>query len=476
MLSFEDYVSRDSTGLAEGICKGHFTAAEVTDAAIARAEAVNPKVNAIAAPLFDRARAAAVGPLTGPLAGVPWAMKDMYQTIEGAPLTNGSRAFAGEVGKADAELTRRYRRAGLNILATSTAPEFALAAVTESTLYGQTRNPWDLTRTSGGSSGGASALVAAGVLPSAHATDGGGSIRGPAACCGLFGLKPSRGRVPVAPGRTEGWNGCSTTHAVTRSVRDSALLLDVSHGREPGSRYDAPAPKGTFAEAAARDPGRLRIAVHFETRSVNHPDPACVAAVESAVQLCEDLGHIVERAAPPIDLDTLAQAFGIGVLSSLAVAVKNRALALGRAEINDLLEQATVEYIAYAARMTATMILNANDVFMAAALKMALFQETYDVILTPTMGKPAILLGVGSMLQPASAFDAGTGPFSCYTSIYNNTGQPAMSVPLYWTDQDLPVGVQFAGRIGEEELLLSLAHQLEQARPWFDRRPALDAS
>jgi Asp-tRNA(Asn)/Glu-tRNA(Gln) amidotransferase A subunit family amidase len=472
MLSFEDYVAADAIAWAERVRKGEVSQLELIEAAIARAEAVNPQINAIAAPVFERARDAAKAGLTGPLAGVPWAMKDMYQTVEGVPLTNGSRAFKGVVGQSDAELTRRYKAAGLNIMATSTAPEYALAAATESTLYGQTKNPWDLTRTSGGSSGGASALVAAGVMPAAHATDGGGSIRGPASCTGLFGLKPSRGRVPVAVGRTEGWNGCSTTHAVTRSVRDSALILDLSHGPELGSRYVAPPPKGTYLEAASRDPGKLRIAVHFQTRSVNKAEPDCVAAVESAAKLCEELGHTVERIAPPIDFDALAQAFGIGVLTALAVAVKDRAHALGRPDINDLLEQTTVEYCAYAEQMTAQMVMNSNNIFMTAALRMAEFQQTYDVILTPTMGQPPVPLGQASMTGSAAHFDAGTGPFSCYTSIYNCTGQPAMTVPLHWAGI-LPIGVQFAGRIGEEELLFSLAHQLEQARPWFDRRPAL---
>lgn len=476
MLSFDDYVAGDAVAWAGRIRAGEVSAAEVTEAAIARAEAVNPAINAIAAPLFDRARAAAAGPLDGPLAGVPWVMKDLYQTIEGVPLTNGSRAYAGEVGKVDSELTRRYRAAGLNIMATSTAPEFALAATTESTLYGQTRNPWDLGRTPGGSSGGAAALVAAGVVPAAHATDGGGSIRGPASCCGLFGLKPSRGRVPIAPGRTEGWLGCSTTHAVSRSVRDSALLLDLSHGPEPGSRYVAPPPTGSFAAAADRAPGRLRIAFHSQSRNGLTPDPDCLAALEDAAKLCESLGHIVEPVAPPVDIDALSMALGIGVLSSLAVAVNNRAGALGRTSIEDLLEQVTVEYVAIAERFTAQHILLANDIFMTTALQMAQFQEDWDLILTPTMGRPPIPIGAGSMLQPSAGFDAATGPFSCYTAIYNATGQPAVSVPLYWSEEGLPIGVQFAARLGEEELLFSLGRQLEEARPWFGRRAPVGAA
>ncbi|MBV9539828.1 MAG: amidase, partial [Alphaproteobacteria bacterium] len=373
----------------------------------------------------------------------------------------------------DTELVKRFKRAGLNIFCTSTAPEFAISATTESTLHGLTRNPYDLTRTSGGSSGGASALVAAGVLPAAHATDGGGSIRGPAFCCGLFGLKPSRGRVPIAPGRTEGWLGCSTSHAVTRSVRDSALLLDVTHGPEPGSRYVAPPPRGTYLDATKRPPGKLRIAYHWQTRADTAADPDCIAAVEDAARLCAELGHIVEPAAPTLDYFGLARAFGVGVLTAVAAAVDGRAAELGRENIDDLLEETTREYAKYARAMTALQLNAANGAFMQAAESIARFQETYDVILTPTMGKPAVKLGVAALMQPAALCDAGHLGYSSFTAIYNQTGQPAMNVPLHWNADGLPVGVQFAGRIGGEELLFSLAAQLEQARPWFNRRPAL---
>jgi Asp-tRNA(Asn)/Glu-tRNA(Gln) amidotransferase A subunit family amidase len=377
------------------------------------------------------------------------------------------------MGKSDAELVRRYKRAGLNIFCASTAPEFAISATTESTLHGLTRNPWDLSRTSGGSSGGASALVSAGVLPAAHATDGGGSIRGPASCCALFGLKPSRGRVPIAPGRTEGWFGCSTGHAVTRSVRDSAVLLDVAQGPEAGSRYVAPPPQDTFLAATQRAPGKLRIAYHWDTRPSVTPDPECIAAVEAAARLCADLGHGVEQAAPKLDYDDLARAFGRAVLTAVAAAVDARAAELGVESVDDLLEQTTREYAAYARTVSALQLNAANTSFMSAALAVAQFQQTYDVILSPTMGRPPVPLGVASLMQPAAACDAGTIPYSCFTALQNQTGQPAMTVPLHWTKDGLPIGVQFAGRIGEEELLLSLAAQLEAAKPWFRLRPPL---
>ncbi len=473
MLAFDDYVKADLVTWSERLKAREVSAAELMDAAIARAEAVNPAINAIAVRIYDEARARASRPTDGVLAGMPWVLKDVSQTMAGVRLTNGSRAFQDYTGKEDSELVRRFRRAGLNIFCTSTAPEFALAATTESTLHGLTRNPWNLNHTSGGSSGGASALVAAGVVPAAHATDGGGSIRGPASCCGLFGLKPSRGRVPIAPGRTENWFGCSTSHAVTRSVRDSALLLDVTHGPERGSRYTAPAPKGSFSDAVGRDPGRLRIAFHWDTRPGVVPDKECIAAVESAAKLCADLGHHVEQAAPKLDHENLARAFGRAVLVSVATTVHARARALGVESIDDLLEQTTREYVAYAAHMNAESLNVANDAFMSAALVLSEFQDTYDIIISPTMGRPPVALGVASLMQPSALCDAGTIPFSCFTALYNQTGQPAMSVPLHWSADGLPVGVQFAARIGEEELLFSLAAQLEKARPWFDRRAPL---
>jgi Asp-tRNA(Asn)/Glu-tRNA(Gln) amidotransferase A subunit family amidase len=397
-------------------------------------------------------------------------MKDLYQTIEGVPVTNGSRAFAGVVGQSDSLLVQRYRAAGVNIVCTSTTPELAISATTESTLYGATRNPWDLARTSGGSSGGASALVAAGVLPAAHATDGGGSIRGPASCCGLFGLKPSRGRVPIAPGRTEGWGGCSTTHAVTRSVRDSAVLLDLAHGAEPGSRYVAPPPRAAFADAVEREPGQLRIAFNWRTRAGVEPDPVCIEAVRDAARLCEDLGHIVEEAAPDLDDERLARSFGLVVVVSAAVAASRRAKALGLTALDQHFEPVTAEYVEIAKRVSAERYAVANDRFMAAALTVSEFQETYDVILTPTMGRPPVEIGAACLMQTAEAYAAATLPFSCFTALQNQTGQPAMTVPLFWSGDSLPIGVQFAGRLGEEELLFSLAAQLERARPWFARR------
>lgn len=468
-MNFEDYVAQDAIGLAGLIKSRAVSAREVLEAAISRTEAVNPRVNAVVERLYDRARTAADTGLDGPLAGVPWSVKDLGHEIEGVRLTSGSRGFADYVAAADSESVRRMRAAGLNIFATSTSPEFGLTVTTESTLNGQTRNPWDLTRIAGGSSGGAAAMVAAGMIPAAHATDGGGSIRVPAACCGLFGVKPSRGRTPVAVGRTEGWNGLGVSHAVTRSVRDSAALLDAFSGPETGSRYVAPPPKGTFLEAAGRPPGRLRIALQLSPASGVPVDPVCADAAREVARLCEDLGHTVEEAAPRLDGEALGRAMFAVVALHTAATFAARGRALGREMTPDDMEETTCGFVQLARGMAPTALIDADSAFMTAAIAVAEFQKTFDLILTPVLAKPPLKLGEVALNQPAAAQGAAFTAFCPFTALANQTGQPAMSVPLVWSE-GLPIGVQFAARLGEEETLFSLAHQLEQVRPWFDRR------
>ena len=469
-LSFEDYRRHDALGLARLIRDGEVSAAEVAEAAITRAVAVNASINAIVEPLYDRARQKALHPGDGPFAGVPWAVKDLNHPIKGVRMTSGSRAFRDYVADHDGESVRRFEAAGLNIVCTSTSPEFGLTTTTESTLHGQTRNPWDLTRTAGGSSGGSAALVAAGVMPAAHATDGGGSIRVPASCCGLVGLKVSRGRTPVGDGKTEGWNGLGVSHAVTRTVRDTAALLDAHHGPELGSRYVAPPPEqGTFLEAVTRAPGRLRIAVQTAPFSGAAVDPDCIKALTAAAKLCETLGHHVEEAQPELDGETLGRAMGRLVGIHSAVAMDARAKVLGRALAEDDMEEATWTMVQLGRSVTAMELAEADNAFMAAAIAMARFQETYDVVLAPTLAQPPQKLGVVALSQPLQAYGAAIGAFSPFTAIHNQTGQPSISLPLHWSGDNLPIGVQFAGRIGAEALLLSLAGQLEQAQPWFDR-------
>jgi Asp-tRNA(Asn)/Glu-tRNA(Gln) amidotransferase A subunit family amidase len=396
-------------------------------------------------------------------------MKDLGHPIEGVRLTGGSRAFADFIGVRDAVSVCRYRAAGLVIVCTTTTPEFGLTTTTESRLHGPTRNPWDLQRSAGGSSGGAAALVAAGALPAAHATDGGGSIRIPAACCGLVGLKVSRGRTPVGEDRTEGWSGLGVSHAVTRSVRDSAALLDACQGPEAGSRYVAPPSSEPYAAALSRPPPRLRIAVQTTAPNGAPVHPDCAEAVADAARLCADLGHEVEEAQPDIDGAGLAAAMGLVVAVHTAATLDARAAALSRPITEEDVEEATFALYQMGRAAPATALITADMAFMAAAIAVARFQETYDIILSPTLAEPPAPLGKVTLDQSLEAFSAIIGAYSPFTALQNQTGQPAINLPLYWSSSGLPIGVQFAGRLGAEDLLLSLAAELEFARPWFSR-------
>ena len=479
MIDPLDYMAMDATALASGIADKTLSAGEVLQAAIDRCEAVNPMLNALASRCYEPARAEAQRPAHGPFGGVPWVVKDLGHPIAGAPLTSGSRAFRDVRGTQDAESIRRFRAAGLTIFATSTTPEFGLTVTTESNLYGPTRNPWDLQRSAGGSSGGSAALVAAGVVPAAHATDGGGSIRIPASCCGLFGLKPSRGRTPVGFGRTEGWSGLGVSHAVTRSVRDSASLLDATAGVEPGSRYTAPLPYATrFAGALERTPAALlgrvpRVALMVEPFNGVAVHPECEAAVRSAARLCGDLGFEVEEARPQLDGRTLGLGMVAVVGAHTASVIDAREQTLGRRLHDDELEVATWELVQAGRALKATDLIAADLAFMTAAIAVADFQTRYDLILSPTLAAPPAALGAMSLDQSASAYGAAVAAYSPYTAVYNQTGAPAMSVPLHWTADGLPVGTQFAARIGEEALLFCVAAELERARPWACRRPPI---
>ena len=440
MISFDEYATFDATALAEAVRRRSLSAAEVLEAAIARAEAVNPALNAIASRLYEPARRQAAHLVEGAFAGVPWAVKDLGHPIAGAPLTNGSRAFRDAVGSQDAELIGRFRTAGLATFATSTSPEFGLTVTTESTLYGPTRNPWNLERSAGGSSGGAAALVAAGVLPAAHATDGGGSIRIPASCCGLFGLKPSRGRTPVGLGRTEGWNGLGVSHAVTRSVRDSAALLDATSGREAGSRSDAPNVYGAgFLDSLQGDPAahlrrRARVAVMLEPFSDVPVHGECQAAALEAARLCEELGLDVEEARPALDGQALGRGMMAVVSAQTAATINAREDELGRKLRQEELEIATWELVAIGRSLKATDLIAADLAFMAAAEALGRFQERFDLILSPTLAAPPVRLGKVSLDQSAADYGAAVGAYSPFTAVYNQTGAPAMSVPLHWSE------------------------------------------
>jgi len=467
----------DALGLAELVRKGDVTGEVLLDRAIARIEAVNPAINAVVLKHYDLAREQlrATAPI-GPFAGVPFLLKDLNVGLAGTVTTEGSRAFADAVATTDTTLPRRAKAAGLTIFGKTASPEFGLTVSTESALWGRTRNPWNLEHIAGGSSGGAAAAVAARILPIAHASDGGGSIRIPAACCGVFGLKPSRGRVPSDIGRGVGWNGLSTQHAVSISVRDSAALLDALAGPEPGDSIVPPPPDGSFLTAVARAPKALRIGLVEATPTGVPVHPDCREAVQDVAHLLEQLGHHVEIASLDLDGMRLAKGLQASVAVDVASRLDRRAAQLGRVVREDEVEPVTWAMARRGRVVTAQAYADARAVFDGAAATVGLAFQTYDLILQPTVAEPPGLLGrLG--LSPESFADYGQAlaAFSPYTAIHNEIGVPAMSVPLCWNAAGLPIGVMFVAPFGAEALLFSLAGQLEAARPWADRRPPVCA-
>jgi Asp-tRNA(Asn)/Glu-tRNA(Gln) amidotransferase A subunit family amidase len=476
MGAFSEYDRYDAVGLAELVRRREVTPDELLNAAIARAETSNPAVNAICLPMYEEAKAALAGGLhEGPFTGVPFLLKDLYAMVAGAPLTNGSALFADFVPDRDSELVVRYRRAGLVVFGRTSSPELGLCYTTEPRLYGPTRNPWNLDRVAGGSSGGAAAAVAAGIVPAAHASDGGGSIRVPASCCGLFGLKPTRGRNPAGPLLGEGWAGMSTAHAITRSVRDSAALLDASSGPDVGDPYWAPPPARPFADEVGADPGRQRIAVSAEPPNGAAVHADCVAAMEDAARLCADLGHHVEPATPPHEPEAMDEATSAIVGANVRATIEQRAAVLGREPSADDVERMTWALAELGTSVDGAAYVKAIQTLHGIGRRIAHWFLDYDVLLTPTLAKPPILIGALDMMtEDREAYRDQIRSFVAFPVLSNVTGAPAMSVPLYWNAEGLPIGVQVVGRFGDEATLFRLAAQLEAARPWADRRPPLD--
>jgi Asp-tRNA(Asn)/Glu-tRNA(Gln) amidotransferase A subunit family amidase len=406
---------------------------------------------------------------------VPFLLKDLGISLKGTITTHGSRFFQDHVASLNSTLVERYRRAGLVIFGKTHSPEFGGSPSSESVLFGATRNPWNLERSAGGSSGGTAAAIAAGIVPAGHASDGGGSIRIPASCCGLFGMKPTRGRVPLGPPDFETRNGLAVAHAITRSVRDSAALLDISQGADFGDPVLAPRRVGPYSKEVGAPVGRLRIALMREPTIPFPVDPECLKAVDGAARLCESLGHAVEEAAPVFDLQELYMGFGVSTDVVTAMKVSAREKELGRSVEESELEPLTWQRLQRGRKATAVDHVRARKAFHLATRVMAEFQRRYDVVLSPTMATQPAKLGVLALTNDVEAFNREATGASAFTMLFNATGQPAMSVPLHWSTQDLPVGVMFAGRFGDEALLYRLAAQLEAKRPWKDRRPSLRA-
>jgi amidase len=463
----------DGLGLAELVRRREVSPKELLDAAIARVETLNPTLNAVVTRMYDAARGAVnAGLPSGPFTGVPYLLKDIGALYTGAVTSAGSRAFADAVADHDSEITVRLKRAGLVIFGKTNTPEMGIATSTEPRLFGPTRNPWNIGYSAGGSSGGAAAAVAGGMLPMAHASDGGGSIRIPASCCGLFGLKPTRARNPMGPDVGEGWAGATASHAITRSVRDSAALLDATSGPDVGDPYWAPPPAGPFLAEVGRDPGRLRVALTTTAWNGKPVDPQCAEAAQAAARLCEQLGHHVEEASPSIDAEALALATRVIVSGSVRNALDLRGAARGRPVTEDEVEPVTWLWVQDALRFTAADYARSILTVHRTGRLVARFFTRYDILLTPTMACTPYPLGVLDMsTSDLDAFRDAVLRSIAFTSLFNASGNPAMSVPLAWSREGLPIGVQFVAPFGDEARLFRLAAQLESAQPWAHRRP-----
>ena len=472
-LRFDEYRQFDALGLAALIRQGEVSALDVVNAAIARAEQVNPALNCVVGRLYDRALTMAkAGIHPGVFGGVPFLLKDLGMHLEGTVTTNGSRFWQDYVADHTDTVVRRFERAGLVVIGKSTSPELGGTATTESMLFGATRNPWNTAYSSGGSSGGSSAAVAAGILPMANATDGGGSIRIPASCCGLFGLKPSRGRVPHGPESLSSM--MSVALGVSRSVRDSAALLDAVAGPETGQTVIAPAPPGRYLDISGQAPSRLRIGLVTTPVTGTPVDPQCEQAARDAAALCESLGHDVEEVVLPIDPPTFFITGELLFAGGSALRISAREKALGREATASDLEPIIFKRYQKAKANSAADLQQAINNAGLIARNIAALQQRYDVLLSPTMAALPQPLGSITLNQPDDeAYLYRVVSMSAFTMLFNITGQPAMSVPLSVSREGLPIGVQFAGRYGEEHLLLQLARQLEGTAPWFDRVPDL---
>ena len=472
-----DIALLDATAQAELVRKKQVKPIELVEATIERIERVNPQINAVVTPMYDIARKITEGPLQeGPFTGVPFLMKDLGPMYAGVRQTSGSVFSKDVIAPIDSELTRRFKKAGLIVTAKTNTPELGLVPTTEPKLFGATRNPWNTGHSTGGSSGGSAAAVAAGIVPIAHANDGGGSIRIPASCCGVFGLKPTRARTPLGPIFGDQMSGLVIDHAVSRTVRDSAALLDATAGPDLGDPYPAPPPARPFLQEVGANPGRLRIAFSTTTAMGIQLHPDCVAAVKDAAALCEDMGHEVFEASPPVNGELLIEAFVALWEGGTAQGIDSIAPLVGKKPTPDEFETLTWALYEAGQKVTASQYLTAVMNLQQMARGMAHWMQNHDLWLTPTLAEPPLKLGEldATPDNPRAGFDRAT-QYVPFTPIQNATGEPAMSVPLYWNESGLPIGAHFVARFGDEATLFRLAAQLEEARPWAAKRPPVSA-
>ena len=490
-----DFHLHDGLGIAELVRRKEISAREAVASAIHRIEAGNPRLNAVVHQMFDRALADADGDIPdGPFRGVPFLLKDLISWYAGEPITSGSRLFKGWIAPVDSEMVRRYRRAGLIVVGKTNTPEFGLVPFTESELLGTCRNPWNPDFTAGGSSGGSAAAVASGMVPLAGGGDGGGSIRIPASCCGLFGLKPTRARTPTGPIEGELWRGATVEHVLTRSVRDSAAMLDAVAGPDIGAPYFAPPPARPFLDEVRTPPGRLKIAFTTEPMLGRSVESDCVKAVHDAAKLLESLGHDVVEDTFDIDRDAFNKAFLTIVSVETAAELDMAARLLRRKVSRGDVEVATWALALIGRSISGPDYTNAVRHLHFVGRKVGSFFERYAVHVSPVVAGPPFrhgalqppasektamsILGTlraSKVMKAMGALERAAGTvfeWMAYTPIANATGQPAMSVPLSWNDAGLPIGVHFTGRYADEATLFRLAAELEIAAPWRERRPS----
>jgi amidase len=492
-MTFSDYGNCDGLGLAELVKKKKVSPSELVEEAISRIEKHNPKINAVVLPLYERAREKAKGELPeGPFKGVPFMIKDLHATLEGLPTSHGNKLWRNIPATVTTELVKRWENSGVMIVGKTNTPEFGLTPYTESDTLLPARNPWDVSRTPGGSSGGSGAAVAARMVPLASGGDGGGSIRIPSSACGIFGLKPTRGRTPTGPITGESWNGFDIEHVLTRSVRDSAAMLDATKGPDVGAPYIIP-DAGPFLPEVSKKPGKLKIAFTTKPMLGKNVHANCVKGVEETVALLRELGHEVTEDAPLINGEEYAFHFLTIVAGQIRVDIEETARAAGKKVSMDDFDISTFGVGLFGTILKASDYARAIRYLQSMSREIGRFFENYDVLLTPVLNQPPVKIGA---LKPSASeitqlkiiartgatwvleamgiikpLAAQTFEFVPWTPVFNVTGQPAMSVPLYWNGEGLPIGMHFVGKWGDEATLFRLAGQLEKAKPWFDKAP-----
>lgn len=493
-MAFKEYGNYDGLGLAELVRKKKVKPGELVEEAITRIETHNPQLNAVVNKLYDRARSMAESKLPdGPFKGVPFLMKDLIATLEGIPTSSGNKLWKNIPATATSELAKRWEASGVIVVGKTNTPEFGLTPYTESDALGPAHNPWDLSRTPGGSSGGSGAAVAARLVPLASGGDGGGSIRIPASACGLFGLKPTRGRTPIGPFIGEAWQGFAIEHVLTRSVRDSAAMLDATQGADVGAPYAIPE-AGPFLKEVGKRTGKLRIAVSTKPLMGKNVHADCVRGVEETAALLQALGHEVVEATPAINGEEFSLSFLTIIAGQMRADIEEIAALTGRKVSIDDFDISTFGVGLFGNILKASDYARASRYLQVVSRDIGRFFQNYDALLTPVLNQPPVKIGA---LKPTAAeqtqlkFIARTGQtwilkamgiikplaaqtfeFVPWTPVFNVTGQPAMSVPLHWNTEGLPIGMHFVGKWGDEATLFRLAGQLEKARPWFDQAPA----